>query len=389
MALQRSLRSKAQSAGKSGSGVTKGSQKKSPGRKMAIAKAQKLVSHGKAKPSQLLLDLGRDLVQAVLVKRPSTRNKSPWVADVRLKTGRIALAHLPALDMGGLCVEGSQMLLKPAVNSKGELVGANSVGPYGTPKCEYIIQLVRVNEPENKGCGGVWCAAHPNLGEKLAHKLLENGLVKELPLSATSLQKEVSGVAGCPMRADFVAEHKDGSNSVIEVKTVLNTDYNPATAPNRKECVYLGPSKPYKRAGIFPWGRVAQVGPKGEKVVSARAIKHVDELASIAKGQRRSSTPLHSLLMFVVVRHDVEYMRINEESCSSFAQHAASAAASGVRFAAHRVRWGEGKDLGRAYWDGPLKVQIPPVRESSSAKGACKERPVSSGARRLKVQKTT
>merc|ERR1719240_1628903 len=141
------------------------------------------------------------------------------------------------------------------------------------------------------------------------------------------------------MRADFVANH-GSTGTVVEVKTVLNTDYNPATAPNRKECVYLGKSKgPYRRAGIFPWGRVAQAGPKGEKVVSARAIKHVDELAAIAKGRCKGKIPLKAMMLFVVVRHDVQGMRVNPESCSSFAQHVAAAASAGVVLAAHRVRW--------------------------------------------------
>merc|ERR1719159_1353067 len=96
-----------------------------------------------------LLDLGRQLFRAELVRRPSEKNRSPWVADVRLQDGRVALAHVPVLDMGGLCVQGSQLLLKPAVDSKGCLIGPNAVGSYGTPKCEFILQLVYVKEPEN------------------------------------------------------------------------------------------------------------------------------------------------------------------------------------------------------------------------------------------------
>jgi DNA-binding sugar fermentation-stimulating protein len=260
--------------------------------------------------------------------------------------------------MGGLCVEGTELLLKTAVDSKGKAIGAKAVGSYGTPKCEFILQLVRVEEPETKQFGPCWCAAHPNIGEKLAHALIERGMVQELP-SVVGLRREVAGVAGCDMRADFVAEHSDKSSTVVEVKTVLNTDYNPATAPSRKECVYLGPSSPYERAGIFPWGRVSQDGPKGEKVVSARAIKHIDELSAIARGIRRSkTTKLHSMMMFVVVRHDVKSMRINAESCPVFARHAQDAAKAGVRIAAHRVRWGVGKNLGKAFWEGPLKVRI-------------------------------
>jgi hypothetical protein len=38
-------------------------------------------------------------------------------------------------------------------------------GKFGTPKCEYIMQLIRNNEPENyPGC---WVGAHPRLGEDI------------------------------------------------------------------------------------------------------------------------------------------------------------------------------------------------------------------------------
>lgn len=344
--------------------------------------ANKSVPKKLSKPSagSVLLDLGKDLVSAVLVRRPSARNKSPWVADVRLKNGRVALAHVPSLDMGGLCVEGTQLLMKVAVDGKGKAVGANSVGSYGTPKCEFILQLVQVAEPETKQYGPVWCGAHPNIGEKIAFAILDQGMAKELPPKA-AIRREVAGVGGCDMRADFVVDHSNRSSTVVEVKTVLNTDYNPATAPPREECVYLGSCKPYQRAGIFPWGRVSQVGPNGERVVSARAIKHIDELASIARGVRRSkTTKLHSMMLFVVVRHDVESMRINPESCPSFAAHASDAASAGVCIAAHRVRWGLGKDLGKAFWEGPLKVCIPKSKDRAAPIASKKRpRPITTG----------
>ena len=46
-----------------------------------------------------------------------------------------------------------------------------------------------------------------------------------------------------------------------QVKTVVDTDYDPSTPPDRpgkKGCVFLGPL-PYSRAAIFPWGKSAQV----------------------------------------------------------------------------------------------------------------------------------
>lgn len=334
-----------------------------------------------------MLDLGRGLVRAELVRRPSTSNRSPWVADVALEDGRSALAHCPALDMGGLCVPGTQLLMKQAVDSRGQPVGSKAVGAYGTPKCEYILQLVWIAEPENADMGGCWCAAHPSLGERLAATLLERGLIKEVPKS-TDIRKEVSGVGGSNMRADFVVQHGKNAATVVEVKTVLNTDYNPATAPARKECVYLGADEPYRRAGIFPWGRVAQTGPDGECVVSARAIKHVDELAALAQ-KRSASARWLPLLLFMVVRPDAVSMRINEESCPSFARHAVAAKAAGVRIVAHKVRWGKGRDAGRAFWMGTVPVLIPQTGTKRPAPKTGTKRPASSLASKRRVSART
>ena len=64
-------------------------------------------------------------------------------------------------------------------DAKGNLVGSEAKGKYGTPKCEFIAQLLWVSEPEN--APGCWIGAHPSLGERLAHALLSGGHVKELP----------------------------------------------------------------------------------------------------------------------------------------------------------------------------------------------------------------
>ena len=128
-----------------------------------------------ATAAPVLLDLGRELVEATFVRRPSARNRSPYVADVRLADGRVAIAHTPSLDMGGkMRKPGTRMLLRPARDRKGNLVGANTLGKYGTPKCEFIAQLLRCAEPENadrNGGTGVWVGCHPRLGENIAAAL--------------------------------------------------------------------------------------------------------------------------------------------------------------------------------------------------------------------------
>lgn len=272
------------------------------------------------------------------------------------------------------------------------------------PKCEFGMQLCRVEEPENAHLGGVWMAAHPSLGEKLVESLLRKGLVRGLPLPDPEeenggLLREVANVCGTDMRADFLlhggagasdggaggskqAEQKTAAEKfVVEVKSVLDTDYDPATAPaeqGQEFGVFLAPpdqSGPnYRRAGIFPWGRSAQKGPAGEPVVSARAIKHVQELTRIARGEKKMTIQgeerrVRAAILFVVVRHDVETFRPNYEACPSFARYLKEAKDAGVLVVAHRVRWGEEEgEVGKAFSDGELPIVWPTEEQLSQVR---------------------
>lgn len=319
------------------------------------------------------------LVPGVVLRRPSARNKSPYVGDVQLSDGRVAIAHMPSMDMGGKCVPGAAVLLKTQIDKATKLpIGPDVVGKYGTPKCEFILKLLRCTEPENASAagGGCWVGAHPSLGEKAANALIAGGSLESELGEVAKIEREVPNVAGTDMRCDFLLTHRDRSKTILEVKTVVDTDYDPAISPperfpNRK-CVFLGKGSPYARAAIFPWGNSNQKGPDGEKVVSARAIKHVRELTAIARGEKReappegtkaeSSPPLRACVLFVVVRSDATYFRPNEEACPSFARYLREAQQAGVRVLARRVRWGEeaikGEALGAAIDDGPLRVEL-------------------------------
>jgi hypothetical protein len=133
---------------------------------------------------------------------------------------------------------------------------------------------------------------------------------------------------------------------------------------------------PYVRAGIFPWGARGQKGPDGEPVVSRRAIDHLRELSVIARGEvthvedttKNSSTgtkkPTNETRAAVVLmagRHDVFSIRANGAACPSFAKHVLSATSSGVLFMGHKVRWGEGLDLGKAFDAGPVPIEAPTI----------------------------
>ena len=380
-----------------------------------------------------LLDLG-PLEEGVLVCRPSVRNRSPYVGDVRLVSGPNAgstcVTHLPNLDSGGKCRPGVRLLCRRQPG-----VGPDTVGKFGTPKCELICQLLRCEEPENGA--GVWVSAHPAIGEKLTQALMRRGAfddrlfmrvgkspAKKNPDTATkgkknrsatendvnddeedalsspvssqvSRKREASKSASGSFRPDFSVEHPDGSATVVECKQVVDTDYDPETALVAAEKqpghpVYAirarggpddknnGTKKPqYVRAGIFPWGARRQKGPDGEPVVSRRAVDHLRELSVIARGEvthvedttkgttttgpKQPTSPPRAALVLRAGRHDVFSIRANGAACPSFAKHVLSATSAGVLFMGHKVRWGEGLDLGKAFDAGPVPIEAPTI----------------------------
>lgn len=350
-----------------------------------------------------LLDLG-ELVECELLRRPSARNKSPYVADVKvLSSGLIAIAHCPNLDSGGKCVPGTRVLCsrQPGVNS-------DTVGQFGTPKCELVIKLLRCHEPEHHGPGasdGVWVSAHPALTENLALALIKRGAL-DSRLSASPVDKAVietqrsmkrlsSDSSSGSYRPDFRLSHADGSVTILEVKQVVDTDYDPqhvearaklqaplpvysplsmhaATSHSHSSDQFIDKktskkinngaqvSKPaYQRSGIFPWGKRGQKGPDGQKVVSARAIDHIRELAKLAETSCSldGSSAVRCAILFVCGRSDVMGVRPNGAACPTFARYLEAARDKGlVTVLCHRVRWGQGADAGKAYDDGQLQL---------------------------------
>ena len=84
--------------------------------KRVAPKAPKATFSAAAAIGLCVLDLGDDLVPATVVCRPSARNRSPYVGDVELADGRVAIAHMPSMDMGGKCCAGAAVLMRPNPN---------------------------------------------------------------------------------------------------------------------------------------------------------------------------------------------------------------------------------------------------------------------------------
>ena len=326
-----------------------------------------------------LLDLG-PLEEGVLVCRPSERNRSAYVGDVRITSGphagRVAVTHIPNMDSGGKCRPGTRVLCRRQPGVGPDTVG----GKFNMPKCELICQLIRCDEPENESLGGCWVSAHPSIGEKLVEALLRRGAfdtrlhmpIVELETQVSKMRKVTTSESG-GYRPDFRAIHADGSATLIETKQVVDTDYNLSTAqaaaneqPGHpvyaRNTVTTSMGGDYERAGIFPWGKRNQKGPDDELVVSARAIEHVRELAEIAGGEGRKRTSagdIHAAVVLMAGRFDVSSIRPNGKACPSFAAHLSRAESAGVQILGHKVRWGEGKDQGKAFDGGAVPILAP------------------------------
>jgi DNA-binding sugar fermentation-stimulating protein len=319
-----------------------------------------------------LLTLSSDCVVATLVGRPSSRNRSPYVGDICLADGRIAICHLPNLDMGGKCIPGVKLLVEPMKDKKGKLIGSNAISSkYQTPKCEFSAKLLRVDEQYLNECYvPTWVGAHPSLGESLARSIIDRHISRPIPgwdkESFTSIQSQVT--ISDHTRADFVVNSatNDGlthHRRIVEVKTVVDTDYCASwPVPEKAKCVFTSTREPYQRTAIFPWGQSQQVGPNGEKVVSARAIKHVKELTDVVvQSQKKSNcgsneNPITSAtILFLVNRGDALRFRPNHEACPSFAEYIKAARDSGVNILAKKVRWDE-TQIGTCYEDDWLDI---------------------------------
>lgn len=280
------------------------------------------------------------------------------------------LAHAPALDVGGLCVPGAHVrmtLMKPG------------------GKTSHSIQLVRTDIPASPTEDPVWVGCHPALAERCALEAIRAGLVLSPPLSPlngadedenkkkkkkkekTPRMSKTTTTSGSlnhtytpvsiksqytvgDSRVDFLVN----DNHLVEVKGCVCADYSASAAPEKRDkghCVVLAPStvtsKEYHRSGLFPWGKVGQEF-EGQKVVSARAIKHVRNLANL------QSADMAATVLFVLNRADCHSMRPCHEACPVFALELsrAHAGGTGVGVVAFRVDF-KGS---QAFFDGIVPV---------------------------------
>ena len=210
----------------------------------------------------------------MIVKRPSQFCKTPYVADIEMD-GTSYLAHTPALGCCGLSDKGSTVVVSP-VEKKGN-------------KCAYTVYLSILEEKGNTIVVGI----HPKIAETLVERMLDLNCLAFLK-NHREMKREFSILNS---RFDFTGKDCNGRPYVMEVKNVPLADYVDVAKKDRKKYKHIEETKQYnEKIAYFPDG----YRKSGNKVVSERALKHVEELSEIV-----STTPYRAILCFVIQRTDV------------------------------------------------------------------------------------
>jgi sugar fermentation stimulation protein A len=209
-----------------------------------------------------------------------------FLADVVLEDGAETTVHCPNTGaMAGCDRPGSRVWLSRSDN----------------PRRKYPLTWEIV-----EASPGVLVGIHSSRANALVKESLAAGVLTGWP-APTELRREVKLTAGdhgtatpvTGMRVDLVARFPgEAEPRIIEVKSVTASD-----APGR---------------GFFP------------DAVSARAVRHLDTLAALARAGRRC------VLVYCVQRGDVERLRAAAEIDPAYAAALVRARADGVEFRAWR-----------------------------------------------------
>lgn len=195
------------------------------------------------------------LIRVEVIARPSKSIKSPYVADVKLEDGTVALCHTPGLGCCGLVATGKYIYVSKAANPKS--------------KTAYTAQIAEDVDTEGTHYVGI----HPMVSQAVAGKLLHK-------ISCTATWVTEMKV-DAHTRIDYVGTTPEGKKIFVEVKNAM---ISRCTTPRTS------------RRAVFPEG----FRKSKKEAVSPRAVKHAETLAALAKQPTTESTHL----LFIVPRND-------------------------------------------------------------------------------------
>lgn len=236
---------------------------------------------------KILLELP-NLYKSIVVKRPSKKIKSPYVADIikdkeieneNEKIQQEFLGHTPSLGCCGLAEKGSCVLVS-------ELEGEKT-------KCNYRIELSHI---ETKG-HTIYISIAPKLAEKIVYNGLKNNIIQSIDIKTVLREKKILN-----SRFDFIGRQTNDDFYIVEVKNVPLADYVDIEEKEKKKLDFSD-YKWNEKISYFPDGYRKKKGD----VVSERALKHVNELREIKEKEPR----IRCILLFVIPRIDVKWFQVS------------------------------------------------------------------------------
>jgi DNA-binding sugar fermentation-stimulating protein len=237
--------------------------------------------------SNLLLSL-ENLIEGVVVKRPSKYIKTPYVADIiPIGEDSSVLAHTASLGCCGLADANAPVLMAPITSKTNSKKNTDKI------KCEYRVYLSILKERGNEMIVGI----HPKLAEDLTESALKRNLLSNLQNIKSYKRETTIYVEGkVDSRFDFSGIDSNGVPFIMEIKNVPLADYEDITAKDRKKKCY-DDFEYSSKVAYFPDG----YRKKTTDTVSPRALKHIKELALI---KRESKT--RCIMCYVIQRTDVD-----------------------------------------------------------------------------------
>jgi DNA-binding sugar fermentation-stimulating protein len=237
--------------------------------------------------SNLLLSL-ENLIEGVVVKRPSKYIKTPYVADIiPIGEDSSVLAHTASLGCCGLADANAPVLMAPITSKTNSKKNTDKI------KCEYRVYLSILKERGNEMFVGI----HPKLAEDLTESALKRNLLSNLQHIKSYKRETTIYVEGkVDSRFDFSGIDCNGVPFIMEIKNVPLADYEDITAKDRKKKCY-DEFEYSSKVAYFPDG----YRKKTTDTVSPRALKHIKELALI---KRESKT--RCIMCYVIQRTDVD-----------------------------------------------------------------------------------
>jgi sugar fermentation stimulation protein A len=237
------------------------------------------------------------LEEGIILKRPSAKIKSPYVADVKVDNESI-LCHAPSLGCKGLCESPAIVYLSKIINPKA---------------CLYSITLVK--------CSGTYVCVNPKIAEYIVENCIKMNYLEPL----MNIRKYFREKVILNSRFDFIGIDNNDMNFVLEVKSVPLVKDNYAYFPDG-----------YRKR-------------KGD-TISPRALKHVYDLCEYKK----SSVNNRSILCFVVQRSDCDYFKLNDDD-KIYKEAVIEAISIGVEIIAVQIEW---EGTGKGYFNKLLNIDI-------------------------------